>query len=266
MGGTVGTGSKGCTQTTMFKSGTVYWSSTHKVLINNQEKREKKRWAIVFKSWISFSCPRGSGQLVKKYNIQKHILTQTHTKTSQLLTKKVKTKALQYYYFLFLAEPDKRFHWATVLFEIYFIVVATVEYIKTIIHWHFNKKVYNLVGEKSRTHTLTHTLCVQHNLVQLCNTMWFCYSRGTSGFQQCCKFIIHLRQRLVALTIPISADVTTAFCCVLAPLKLNVCLQLSTAWLINLSNYLLRQTRRACCLCWAVFLTGEHSVRVRAWR
>lgn len=86
-------------QTKMFKS--VYWSYTHKVLIYNQEKREEKRWAIVFKSWISFSCPRGSGQLVKKYNIQKHILTQTHTKTSQLLTEKVKTKALQYYYYFF---------------------------------------------------------------------------------------------------------------------------------------------------------------------
>lgn len=114
------------------------------------------------------------------------------------------------------------------------------------------------MGDKSRTHT--HTLCVQHDLVQLCNTTWLCYSRGTSGFQQCCKFIIHLRQRLLALTIPISADVTTALCCALAPLKLNVCLQLSTACLINLSNYLLRQTRRACCLCWAVFLTGEHTV------
>lgn len=64
-------------------------------------KREEKGWAIVFKSWSSFSCPRGSGQLFKKYNIQKHILTQTHTKTSQLLTEKVKTKALQYYYFFF---------------------------------------------------------------------------------------------------------------------------------------------------------------------
>lgn len=63
-----------------------------------------------------------------------------------------------------------------------------------------------------------------------------------------------------------SVDVTTAFCCVSTLHKLNVCLQLSTAWLINLGNYLLRQTKCACCLCSAVFLTGEHSVRARAWR
>lgn len=57
----------------------------------------------------------------------------------------------------------------------------------------------------------------------------------------------------VTLVAPSSGDVTAIFCCVLALFKWNVCLQLSTAWLINRSNYLLRQTKCAVCLCPAVF-------------
>lgn len=70
----------------------------------------------------------------------------------------------------------------------------------------------------------------------------------------------------VTQTAPSGGDVTATFCCILALLKWNVCLQLSTAWLINLSNYLLRQTKCAFCLCSAFFLTGEHCVRMRAQR
>lgn len=71
------------------------------------KKREReRRWAIVFKSCISFSCPRGSAQLVKQCNIEKHILTQTHTKTSQLLTEKVKNESSAILLLFFLAEPD----------------------------------------------------------------------------------------------------------------------------------------------------------------
>lgn len=89
--------------------------------------------------------------------------------------------------------------------------------------------------EHTQTQTTTKTSKFLTNTVKL-NLQ---YSRRTSGIQQSCKLNIHLRWA----TIPTSVDVTTALSCVLAPLELNVCLQLSTAWLINLSNYLLRQTK-----------------------
>lgn len=85
---------------------------------------------------------------------------------------------------------------------------------------------------------------------------------------KCSPSLIHHPPNLGKVTqiAPSGGDVKATFCCILALLKWNVCLQLSTAWLINLSNYLLRQTKCAFCPCSAVFLTGEHCVRMRAQR